>query len=112
MLYDMTGVSWAPVILVSVYMFMFAAGWGPVTWVFIGEVFPDNVKGLATGLSSTTVWVFAFLVTKFYPGLAVAVGNFACYWAFCVLCVVACLFVALVMPETKGKSLDEIQALL
>lgn len=91
-------------------MFMFSIGWGPVAWVFLGEIFPDNVKGVATGLGSAACWFCAFLVTKFYPGLALELGNYTCYWTFCVLCVMACFYVIFRVPETKGKSLDEIQA--
>lgn len=107
---DVSSVSWLPIVLVSVYMFTFSIGWGPVVWVFLGEIFPDNVKGVATGAVAGTGWFCSFIVTKFYPGLAITVGNYTCYWIFFALCVVACAFVTFFLPETKGKTLDEIQA--
>lgn len=107
---DVSSVSWLAIVLVSVYMFTFSIGWGPVVWVFLGEIFPDNIKGVASSMSAALGWFVSFLVTKFYPGLAVDLGNYTCYWVFFALCVLACFFVALCMPETKGKTLDQVQA--
>lgn len=107
---DLSSISWLPIVVVSVYMFMFSVGFGPVIWVFLGEIFPDNVKGVATGVASGLGWFFSFLVTKFYPGLADSLGNYTCYWGFCAICVLSCIYIFFGMPETKGKTLDEIQA--
>ncbi|XP_034250495.1 facilitated trehalose transporter Tret1-like [Thrips palmi] len=107
---DVSSVSWLPIILVCVYMFTFTTGWGAVVWVFLGEIFPDNIKGVATAACAATGWCASFLVTKFYPGVAAELGNYVCYWGFFALGVLSCVFVVLALPETKGKTLDEVQA--
>lgn len=106
----MSSVSWLSIILVCVYMFTFSMGWGPVIWVFLGEIFPDNIKGVASAACAATGWGASFLVTKFYPGVAADLGNYTCYWIFFALCVLSCVFVVAFVPETKGKTLDEVQA--
>lgn len=107
---DVSSVSWLPIILVCLFMFAFSIGWGTVVWVILGEIFSDNIKGVATATCASAGFLASFLVTKFYPGLALDLGNYVCYWIFFGLSVLACVFVFLCVPETKGKTLDEVQA--
>ena len=107
---DVSSLNWVPIALASVYMFMFSIGFGPVAWVYLGEIFPDNIKGVASSVVAATSWMGSFVITKFYPGLAASVGNASCYWFFFVCSAVACLFIGFLLPETKGRTLDEIQA--
>ncbi|KAK3922194.1 Facilitated trehalose transporter Tret1-2-like protein [Frankliniella fusca] len=106
---DVSTITWVPILVVSVYMFMFSVGFGPVIWVMLGEMFPDNVKGVATGVAAGVGWFFSFAVTKFYPTLSVALGEYTCYWIFFGFSILSCLFIGFCLPETKGKTLDEIQ---
>ncbi len=83
-----------------------AVGQGTVIWVFISEIFPDRHRASGQALGSATHWIFAALLTSFFP---IMVGAFAPGWIFTLFCgmmVLQLLWVILLMPETKGISLE------
>ena len=67
--------------------------------------------GPASTIATVFNWFLAFLVSQFFSGLKDAIGGAYCFWIFAAVCAVGTAFVLLVLPETKGKTLDEIQAL-
>jgi Na+/melibiose symporter-like transporter len=78
----------------------------------MGELFSSDVKGIAGSLTGTLNWVLAFVVTVSYPPLREAIGPSTCFIIFTVISVIGTLFSYFVVPETKGKSLSEIQEML
>lgn len=78
----------------------------------MGELFSSDVKGIAGSLTGTLNWTLAFIVTVAYPPLRESIGPSACFIIFTVISVIGTLFSAFAVPETKGKSLAEIQKML
>ncbi|TDG49640.1 hypothetical protein AWZ03_003878 [Drosophila navojoa] len=100
---------WLPVASLCIFMIMFSIGYGPVPWLMMGELFATDIKGFAGSIAGTTNWVLAFIVTKTFKNLNDALGSGGTFWLFAGVTVVGVIFVALAVPETKGKSLNEIQ---
>ncbi len=99
--------------LVPVWLFLFvgahAIGQGAVIWVFISEIFPNEVRSYGMSLGSGTHWVFAFIIASVFPALAGALGEGLIFSIFAGLMVFQLLFVIFLMPETKGVPLEELQ---
>ncbi|KAE8747593.1 hypothetical protein FOCC_FOCC005753, partial [Frankliniella occidentalis] len=100
---------WIPVVVSCVYVMGFSIGLGPVPWLFVGEIFPDRVKGLASSVANTANWLAAFLVTKFFPTINETLGVYVSFWVFGACCLAGVAVVFFFFPETKGRTLDEIQ---
>ncbi|PIN03741.1 putative transporter (major facilitator superfamily) [Handroanthus impetiginosus] len=103
---------WVPILAVSgilVYISAFSIGMGAVPWVIMSEIFPIHVKGVAGSLVVLVNWLGAWAVSYTFNFLMSwsSTGTFSIYAGFCALTV---LFVAKIVPETKGKTLEEIQA--
>ncbi len=103
-------------LLVPVLLFVFIAahaiGQGAVIWVFISEIFPNQVRAWGNSLGSGTHWVFAALIAGTFPWFAGKFGQAPIFAFFAVMMVLQLLFVWRMMPETKGKSLEELEAQL
>ncbi len=85
-----------------------AVGQGAVIWVFIAEIFPNNVRARGQSLGSGTHWVFAALITLAMPSVLAAFEGAAIFGFFAVMMVLQLLFVLFLMPETKGRSLESL----
>ena len=100
-------------IVIPVLLFVFIAahaiGQGAVIWVFISEIFPNNVRSWGNSLGSSTHWLFAALIAAIFPILAKSLGQAPIFAFFAVMMVFQLLFVWRMMPETKGKSLEELE---
>lgn len=92
------------------YLFVFiaahAVGQGAVIWVFISEIFPSKVRASGMAFGSLTHWVFAALLANFFPKFVESFGPSTIFGFFAIMMVFQLLFVHFLMPETKGKSLD------
>ena len=99
------------VLLVSaiLYIFGFAVSWGPVVWLVCSEIFP--LEGREIGMTITTMvnWTFAGLVMANALSFMQAHGNASIFYVFAAFCVLAVVFVALFVPETKGITLEEME---
>jgi len=100
-----------PVASLSLFVFAFSIGFGPIPWLMMSELFSPEVKSLASSISTTFNWTLAFLVTKFFTTMVGAVTEAGAFWIFGGFTILTFLFCLLFVPETKGKSLDEIQQL-
>ncbi|XP_064630452.1 solute carrier family 2, facilitated glucose transporter member 8-like [Lineus longissimus] len=98
-----------PVICLMVYIISFSFGWGPVPMLLSSEIFPQKARGLASSISVLVNWGFAFLVTKTFSPLSGLIGYHGIFWLFAAFCFVGILFVYKFVPETKGKSLEDIE---
>jgi len=101
-------------IFILLYIAGFAMSWGPAMWVLLSEIFPNSIRG-AMSIAVATVWITdliiswsfpviddnAWLVEKFHHGFA--------YWIYALLCILAVIFVWKMVPETKGKTLEQIE---
>ncbi|MEJ8840923.1 sugar porter family MFS transporter [Lacibacter sp. H375] len=103
-------------ILVPLFLFtyiaFFAFSQGAVIWVFISEIFPNQVRAKGQTLGSTTHWVMAAAIAFSFPYLAEKAGGGNTFLFFCVMMCIQLVFVWKVMPETKGKSLEQIEGAL
>ncbi|XP_049880665.1 facilitated trehalose transporter Tret1-like isoform X2 [Pectinophora gossypiella] len=101
--------TWVPLLTLCIYVSMYAAGIGPIPWLMLREIFPANVTRRATAITAGFHWFLAFGVTKLYQNLVekVSPGWTLCH--FSVTCIVGAIFVYFFVPETKGRTLQEIQ---
>lgn len=106
------GFGWVSLVSLCVFIIAFSLGYGPVPWLMMGEIFSSDVKGLASALSGTLNWGLAFVVTVSYPSLRHTLGPSNCFLIFTMLSLIGTVFVYFIVPETKGKSLKEIQDML
>jgi len=97
---------------VAAYVGFFAIGLGPVFWLLIAEIFPLAVRGRGMSVASVANWGSNFIVTLVFPSLVAALGSAAAFLVFAVLSVLALLFTWRFVPETNGRSLEEIEAQL
>jgi SP family xylose:H+ symportor-like MFS transporter len=99
------------------YAGSFALSVGPVTWVILSEIFPTRIRGRAMAIATLLLWAANYLVAQTFPILnenewLIAKFNHAFpFWLYCFMCVVQILFVWRFVPETKGKTLEEIERL-
>lgn len=100
---------WSVPILLFVYIAFFAFSQGAVIWVFISEIFPTQVRAKGQTLGSTTHWVMAAVIAFSFPYLAEKAGGGNTFLFFAIMMVLQLLFVWKLMPETKGKSLEQIE---
>jgi SP family xylose:H+ symportor-like MFS transporter len=98
-----------------VYTAGFAVSWGPVTWVLLSEIFPNQIRGKAMAVAVAAQWIANYLVSWTFPILdenPYLVEHFKhgfAYWIYGVMSILAALFVWRFVPETKGRSLEQMQ---
>ncbi|XP_037648245.1 solute carrier family 2, facilitated glucose transporter member 6 [Sebastes umbrosus] len=98
-----------PLIATMVFIFGYAMGWGPITWLLMSEVLPLVARGVASGLCVTVSWLTAFMLTHAFTHMVDRYGLYVPYLCFTVVCVLCLLFNAVCIPETRGRSLEEIE---
>ena len=103
--------AFGPLAIVSliIFRFSFAIGWGPIPWVLLSELLPLSVRGVASGFAMSTYWSMAALVTGLYLDYAQLVQPWFAMWTFSLCNLASALFVLIFIPETKGKSLEEME---
>lgn len=100
---------WLPLAALSLYCVGFSIGLGPLPWVLLGEMLPQKVRGFATGVCTAFCFGCGFLVVQEYYDMTVLLGTAGTYWMFSVSLVVCFVIFLLFVPETMGKSLEEIE---
>ena len=108
-----------PVISIMVYSACFMFSWGPICWVLISEIFPNTIRSGAVAIAVAFQWIFNFIVYSTFVHLynmsmgdmGESFGHFFVYALYGTICVVAAWFVSKMVPETKGKSLEDITRL-
>lgn len=105
------GFNQGPLILVAIlaYIAFFAISLGPLTFVVVAEIFPTHVRGRAMSVAIFFLWVAVFAVSQTFPMLQSSVGPATTFWIYMTMSVVAFFFVWRLVPETKEKSLEEIE---
>jgi len=95
--------------LVLVYVGFFAVSLGPCAWVYISELFPTTIRGRAMSIATLSVWAACLLVTLTFLSLVNLLSPAGAFWTYGLLCAVTFVFVWRLTPETKGRTLEEIQ---
>lgn len=96
--------------LVVVAIAIYAMSLAPITWVILSEIFPNRVRGAAMALSTFALWIACFILTYTFPLLNKSFGAAGTFWLYAGICVLGFLFVLRKLPETKGKTLEEIES--
>ncbi|MDR0894413.1 MAG: sugar porter family MFS transporter [Prevotellaceae bacterium] len=96
-------------ILVVLAIACYAMSLAPVVWVVLSEIFPNRIRGAAMAVSTFFLWVASFLLTYTFPILNEALGASGTFWIYGGICLAGFLFIRSWLPETKGKSLEEIE---
>ena len=97
------------------YVACFAMSWGPVTWVLLSEIFPNRIRGRAMALAAATIWISNYLVSWTFPIMdkstfLISLFNHGfSYWIYGFMGILAALFIWKFVPETKGKTLEEME---
>jgi sugar porter (SP) family MFS transporter len=97
-------------VCLALYIASFAISLGPVFWLMISEIYPLNIRGSAMSVAALCNWGSNFIVALTFPVLLAALGGAGAFWLFAALGIVAWFFVWFLVPETKGRSLEEIEA--
>ena len=97
-------------IALVVFIISFAFSLGPVTWTVINEIYPGEVRGRAVAVATAVNWGAAFLVSGFFLSVVNAIGQAQTFWLFAAFCVLGLVWVYVGVPETRGRSLEEIEA--
>ncbi|NXW59686.1 GTR8 protein, partial [Eurystomus gularis] len=105
-----SGMSWLAVVSLGLFVAGFALGWGPVPWLVISEIFPLKARGLSSGACVLTNWIMAFLVTKEFQDFTAFLTSYGTFWLFSGFCCLNVAFTAFYVPETKGQTLEQIDA--
>ncbi len=105
-----SGVQGLPVLLlVLAAIGSYAISLAPVTWVVISEIFPNRIRGAAMAVAVSSLWIACFLLTFTFPMLNAKLGAAGTFWLYDVICVAGFVFITFKLPETKGKSLEQIE---
>jgi MFS family permease len=91
------------------YVAFFAMAMGPIVWVVIAEIFPTRIRGQAMAIATVALWFADFVVSLTFPVIADKLLESFAFWLYAGMCVIDFLFMWFVLPETKGKTLEEIE---
>lgn len=99
----------AVLVLVMLAIGCYAMTLAPITWVVISEIFPTRIRGMAMAVSTFSLWTACFVLTYTFPLLNSGLGAYGTFWLYGIICLLGFVFVKKNLPETKGKSLEEIE---
>ena len=104
------GVKGLPVLLLVLSAIAcYSMSLAPVTWVVISEIFPNRIRGAAMAIAVAALWLACFILTYTFPILNVQLGAAGTFWLYAVICVFGLIFIWKKLPETKGRTLEEIE---
>jgi sugar porter (SP) family MFS transporter len=104
------GVKGLPMLLlVLAAIACYAMSLAPVVWVVISEIFPNRVRGAAMAVAVSALWIACFILTYTFPLLNSVLGSARTFWLYAAICAAGFVFVKFKLPETKGKSLEQIE---
>jgi MFS family permease len=100
---------WPILLLVISAIAIYAMSLAPITWVVLSEIFPNRIRGVAMSIATFSLWVASFLLVFTFPIMNSALGSYGTFWTYSLICVGGYFFIKRKLPETKGKSLEEIE---
>lgn len=98
------------VFFLCIYVAFYSFTWAPLTWVIVGEIFPLAIRGRAAGLASSFNWIGSFLVGLLFPIMTASLSQATVFAIFGVICMLGVCFIRNCVPETRGHTLEEIEA--
>lgn len=107
--YFMEFTGFVMIVLVVLAIGFYAMSLGPITWVLLSEVFPNKVRGVAMAVCTAALWIASFLLTYTFPFLNSGLGTGGTFMLYAVICFFGFMFAWRRIPETKGKSLEELE---
>jgi SP family arabinose:H+ symporter-like MFS transporter len=96
-------------LLILLYIAFFAMAMGPIVWVVMSEIFPTRMRGSAMAIATVALWVADFAVTLSFPVIADRLNESTAFWFYAMMCALDLVFMIFFLPETKGKTLEEIE---
>ena len=87
----------------------YAMSLAPVAWVVISEIFPNRIRGAAMAVAVSSLWIACFILTYTFPILNARLGSAGTFWLYAGICVAGFIFIKLKLPETRGKTLEQIE---
>ena len=105
-----SGSGWVAVVMLNLYVAFFAATWGPIVWVLLGEMFPNKIRAAAMSVAVMSNWIANFIVSETFPGL-VGISLGLAYGLFTLGAVVSFFYVLKYVKETKGVQLEDMESL-
>lgn len=97
------------IVLVVAAIACYAMSLGPVTWVLLSEIFPNRVRGVAVATATFALWMGCFTLTYTFPFLNSSLGSYGTFWIYAGVCTAGFIYFLRAIPETKGKSLEELE---
>jgi sugar porter (SP) family MFS transporter len=104
------GSGFAAVIALLAFVSFFAVSLGPVAWLIISEVYPLGIRGRAMGIATFSNWVCNYFVSLTFLTLIQVLGSSGTFWLYAIICLLGLWFVIRLVPETKGKTFEQIQS--
>jgi len=104
-----TSLGWLAMIILMAYVASFAISLGPIFWLLIAEIYPLKIRGIAEGTAAGTNWAANLLVSITFLSLIQALGPSWTFWLYGLLAIVSFVFAYALVPETKGRTLEEIE---
>ena len=95
--------------LVVIGIGVYAMSLAPITWVILSEIFPNRIRGAAMAVATFSLWMACFILTYTFPLLNKGFGAAGTFWVYAIICLFGFLYIRKKLPETKGKSLEEIE---
>jgi SP family sugar porter-like MFS transporter len=105
--YGITGIPMLCLVMLAIACY--AMTLAPVVWVVLSEIFPTRIRGMAMAVSTFALWAACFVLTYTFPLLNKGLGANGTFWLYGIICFLGFVFVKAMLPETKGKSLEEIE---
>lgn len=105
-------IGWLPLTALCVYLIFFAIGYGSVPWLMLSEIYSKEYNAVASPITGASNWLLAFIITGNFGTLSKAIGIGQTFWVFAGFSVVGTIFTFFFVPETKGKSMTDIQRML
>ena len=110
--YSVADIKWLSILSVIVFTLFFAVAWGPIPWLVMSEIFPLRARSHASSISTFFNWLSFFVLTKTYKSMVQSRLQLqGTYWFYAGCCFLGFVFVFILVPETKGKTLEEIELL-
>lgn len=106
------GFEYLTLVFICVFLIGFSFGVGSVTFVLVGELFSLNAKKVISPIAQGVSFIMSFIVATFFPPIADLIGIYSAFFIFAIFCFLSAIYLIIFLPETKGKSLYEIQKIL
>lgn len=109
---NIESIRWLPILCLATFIVSYNLGLGPVAWICVSELFPPEARSIASAIAASACLISAFATSLAFPYLTAGVGMAPSFWILAGCCAVGVGFVWCLVPETKGKTLRDIQGLL